>query len=160
MPKNTVKIPAYRLHKGSGQAIVQINGNRHYLGKYKSEKSEERYRRLAVVLGDVSGGLVCRDYDDSAAFGRWSAAHPNYATALPTVATARGGHVYFRAAPTDLRFVDLADGEYRGDSGHYCLLPRPMRIGRATLWRTEELRAWVDAGCPRREQWEIILRAR
>jgi hypothetical protein len=42
---------------------------------------------------------------------------------LPTVATSRGRHVYFRAAVADLRFVDLPDGEYRGDSGHYCLLP-------------------------------------
>ena len=36
----------------------------------------------------------------------------------------------FRTTPENLRFVDLRtidppeDGEYRGDSGHYCLLPR------------------------------------
>jgi hypothetical protein len=42
MPSKTVRIPAYRLQKGTGQAIVQINGARHYLGKYRSEKSEER----------------------------------------------------------------------------------------------------------------------
>jgi hypothetical protein len=29
-----------------------------------------------------------------------------------------------------------------------------MRIGRATLWRADELRAWVEAGCPRRAEWE------
>lgn len=33
-------------------------------------------------------------------------------------------------------------------------IPRPVRINRATLWRTNELRAWVDAGCPDRENWE------
>jgi predicted DNA-binding transcriptional regulator AlpA len=33
-------------------------------------------------------------------------------------------------------------------------IPRPMRIGRSTLWRADELRAWVDAGCPRRAEWE------
>jgi predicted DNA-binding transcriptional regulator AlpA len=33
-------------------------------------------------------------------------------------------------------------------------IPRPVRTGRATLWRADELRAWVDAGCPRREEWE------
>jgi predicted DNA-binding transcriptional regulator AlpA len=33
-------------------------------------------------------------------------------------------------------------------------IPRPMRIGRSTLWRLEELREWVAAGCPRREAWE------
>jgi hypothetical protein len=29
-----------------------------------------------------------------------------------------------------------------------------MRIGRSTLWRADELREWVVAGCPRRQQWE------
>jgi predicted DNA-binding transcriptional regulator AlpA len=33
-------------------------------------------------------------------------------------------------------------------------VPRPVRIGRSTLWRADELREWVDAGCPRREEWE------
>jgi predicted DNA-binding transcriptional regulator AlpA len=37
------------------------------------------------------------------------------------------------------------------------LIPRPIRIGRSTLWRTEELQAWVDAGCPRRAAWESRL---
>ena len=50
MPKKTVKIPAYRHHKGSGQAFVQINGSRRYLGKYDSEKSHELYRRLVGEL--------------------------------------------------------------------------------------------------------------
>ena len=33
-------------------------------------------------------------------------------------------------------------------------IPRPVRIGRSTLWRVEELKDWVTAGCPRREEWE------
>jgi predicted DNA-binding transcriptional regulator AlpA len=33
-------------------------------------------------------------------------------------------------------------------------IPRPVRIGRSTLWRADELREWISAGCPRREQWE------
>jgi predicted DNA-binding transcriptional regulator AlpA len=33
-------------------------------------------------------------------------------------------------------------------------IPRPVRIGRSTLWRAEELREWVAAGCPRRAEWE------
>lgn len=37
-------------------------------------------------------------------------------------------------------------------------IPRPVRIGRSTLWRTDELRAWVEAGCPRREEWEARRR--
>jgi predicted DNA-binding transcriptional regulator AlpA len=33
-------------------------------------------------------------------------------------------------------------------------IPRPVRIGRSTLWRIDELRAWVAAACPRRDVWE------
>jgi predicted DNA-binding transcriptional regulator AlpA len=33
-------------------------------------------------------------------------------------------------------------------------IPQPVRIGRSTLWRVDELRRWVDAGCPRRTEWE------
>jgi predicted DNA-binding transcriptional regulator AlpA len=33
-------------------------------------------------------------------------------------------------------------------------IPRPIRIGRSTLWRVEELHDWVAAGCPRRADWE------
>jgi predicted DNA-binding transcriptional regulator AlpA len=33
-------------------------------------------------------------------------------------------------------------------------IPRPVRIGRSTLWRADELREWVAAGCPRRAEWE------
>ena len=36
-------------------------------------------------------------------------------------------------------------------AGH---IPRPVRIGRSTLWRLEELREWVASGCPRRAEWE------
>ena len=34
------------------------------------------------------------------------------------------------------------------------LIPQPLRIGRSTLWRVDELREWVSAGCPRRDEWE------
>jgi predicted DNA-binding transcriptional regulator AlpA len=35
-------------------------------------------------------------------------------------------------------------------------IPRPVRIGRSTLWRLDELREWVAAGCPRRAEWEAL----
>ena len=34
------------------------------------------------------------------------------------------------------------------------LVPQPVRISRSTLWSVDELREWVAAGCPRREDWE------
>jgi predicted DNA-binding transcriptional regulator AlpA len=31
--------------------------------------------------------------------------------------------------------------------------PLPVRLGKAVRWRSGELRAWVNAGCPSREKW-------
>jgi prophage regulatory protein len=37
-------------------------------------------------------------------------------------------------------------------------IPAPIKIGGRTLWRVEELRAWVEAGCPDRRTWEALRR--
>lgn len=76
---------------------------------------------VAVILGEVSGGLVCRDFDTREGYEQWARAHPELAHTLPTVETARGMHVYFRS--TWRGYIVLGDGELRGDSQHYCLLP-------------------------------------
>jgi excisionase family DNA binding protein len=31
--------------------------------------------------------------------------------------------------------------------------PMPIRFGKRRLWRFSELKAWVEAGCPKREVW-------
>ncbi len=33
-------------------------------------------------------------------------------------------------------------------------IPRPVRIGRSTMWRAAELAEWTAAGCPERLEWE------
>lgn len=33
-------------------------------------------------------------------------------------------------------------------------IPKPVRLGGSTLWRLEELKSWIEAGCPRRSEWE------
>ena len=40
------RIPKYRHHKGSGQALVQIDGRRIYLGKFGSPESHDAYDRV------------------------------------------------------------------------------------------------------------------
>src|SRR4051812_21655582 len=52
---------------------------------------------LAVILGEVSGGLRARDFDRAGSYQRWAADHPELALSLPTSRTHRGYHVYFRA---------------------------------------------------------------
>ena len=34
--------------------------------------------------------------------------------------------------------------------------PKPIRLGRAARWNLNELRAWVNCGCPARFRWEIM----
>jgi hypothetical protein len=76
---------------------------------------------LAVVLGQVSGGLACRDFDQADGYHRWAQRHPADAALLPTVRTGRGYHVYGRLDQDE--FANLGDGELRADSGHYVVLP-------------------------------------
>ena len=46
----SVRLPKYRHHEGSGQAFIQANGQRTYLGKHGSPESRERYRRYVTEL--------------------------------------------------------------------------------------------------------------
>ncbi len=49
------RIPKYRLHKSTGQALVQIAGKRIYLGKHNSEESLQRYQELLAQYLLVGG---------------------------------------------------------------------------------------------------------
>jgi predicted DNA-binding transcriptional regulator AlpA len=35
-------------------------------------------------------------------------------------------------------------------------VPRPVKLGGATLWRRLELESWVATGCPSRREWEAM----
>jgi hypothetical protein len=83
--------------------------------------SKNNITGVAVITGTVSGSLAIRDFDRADAYHAWVKANPADAAILPTVQTARGCHVY--AAIDDEQFIDYGDGELRGDSGHYTLLP-------------------------------------
>lgn len=48
MPKLTNKLPAYRLHKPSGRAVVTVAGKVYYLGKYGSTESRAEYERVVA----------------------------------------------------------------------------------------------------------------
>jgi excisionase family DNA binding protein len=36
-------------------------------------------------------------------------------------------------------------------------MPKPIRLGRAVRWSLDELRAWVNHGCPPQAQWNWPL---
>jgi integrase len=46
MPTPSARLPKYRHYKPKELAVVRINGHDHYLGKYGSEESREKYNRL------------------------------------------------------------------------------------------------------------------
>jgi hypothetical protein len=94
---------------------------------------------LALVMGAVSGCVVCRDFDVLEAHQLWAAAHPELSRSLPTVETPRGRHVYLRL-PVELipepgagagGVVPLDDGELRL-AGCYCLAPPSKHRSGAT----------------------------
>jgi len=45
-----MKVPKYSRHPKTGQSYVTVNKKRHYLGKYGTPESEERYRRFIQEL--------------------------------------------------------------------------------------------------------------
>src|SRR4051812_29622301 len=46
MPRLIQSVPKYRRHRASGQALVVINGRRHYLGPHGTKASKLEYDRL------------------------------------------------------------------------------------------------------------------
>lgn len=54
--KTASVVPKYRHHKGSGQAFVQVNGHRHYLSKWNTQASKERY---AAFVAELAVNPVC-----------------------------------------------------------------------------------------------------
>lgn len=58
-PKGSFKhAPDYRLHKGTGQAVVTLSGKDHYLGKHDSAKSWEKYYRLLAEWKAMGGQIA------------------------------------------------------------------------------------------------------
>jgi predicted DNA-binding transcriptional regulator AlpA len=39
-------------------------------------------------------------------------------------------------------------------------VPRPNKLGGKTLWRVEELKRWIAAGCPDRASWQAMEAAK
>jgi hypothetical protein len=80
-----------------------------------------KYPGLAVILGQSSGNLACRDFDEADGYHVWREHYADLANTLPTVQTARGFHVYFQN-PNCRQVWKQADGELRG-AGGICILP-------------------------------------
>ena len=50
MPRLSHALPKYRKHSASGQAFVELNGHRHYLGPHETKSSKLEYDRPSRAL--------------------------------------------------------------------------------------------------------------
>lgn len=57
MPKLKNRVPSYRKHKATGQAVVTLDGRTFYLGKYNSAASRSEYSRLISEWTAEGGNL-------------------------------------------------------------------------------------------------------
>ena len=103
---------------------------------------------IAVVFGEISGGLVSRDFDSMSSYEDWRLEYPQFAKAFPTVQTPRGRHVYCRASEQNVRHIRqmmgapdgtgairLLDGELRVGVGCYSVVPPSQHPnGENYLW--------------------------
>lgn len=87
---------------------------------------------LGIILGDVSGGLAVRDFDDPDAYESWKAQFPKFAETLPTVRTDRGFHVYARIPGYKTR--KLGDGELRAEKAYVVAPPSMHASGAEYSW--------------------------
>ena len=64
MPRKS-SVPAYRLHKASGQARTILNGRHVYLGKFGSPESRQQYARILAEAALPAGPPTTSDKQDS-----------------------------------------------------------------------------------------------
>jgi hypothetical protein len=97
-------------------------------------------RNIAVVLGEVSNGIACRDFDTNEGYKVWAKEYTNLANTLPTVKTARGYHVFYKGNVTGRKDITDVEGKHLGElrgSSHLCLLP-------PSLHPTGEEYRWIN----------------
>ena len=88
---------------------------------------------LGLIPGKISGNIRVRDFDNPGAYKFWSELYPELASSLPTVRTARGFHVYFRADIED-KVTVFEDGELRAGAGLVVLPPSIHPDGQPYEW--------------------------
>src|SRR4051812_11846043 len=111
MPASRPRVPSYRLHKPSGQAVVTIAGRDVYLGKHGTPGSRAEYDRL---------------------ISEWMAAGRASVTPAPRSAGAPESDV--SVAEILLAYLRFADGSYRKD-GEPTREPSLLRLSFRPLHR-------------------------
>jgi len=90
MPKRpALRVPSYRRHKPSGQAVVTLNGRMIYLGRYGSRRSRAEYDRLVGEWLAAGRSLPLAEADLTVAelaarYWRWAKLYYRDADGRPT----------------------------------------------------------------------------
>ncbi len=124
--------------QGIGLSIIPIGRDKRPAVKWRRfqrEAADENLIRewfdrrddlgLGIVLGNVSGHLVARDFDIHEAWRSWASEYPKLERMLPCVETSRGRHVYARI--TGCPAITYDDGELRA-SGQYVVAPPSLHL--------------------------------
>jgi len=102
---------------------------------------------IALIMGAVSGGLACRDFDREGAYERWKDQYPALAGSLPTQKTGRGFHVFMQldqegearvrralGKPDGKGAITLPDGELRMGNSYCVAAPSLHANGTRYTW--------------------------
>lgn len=111
MPRLSTAVPKYRRHRGSGQALVVLNGREHYLGGYGSPASRAEYNRLT---------------------GQWSAAQR---APLSTVET-RGGYTVIEVIAAYLQLAQKYYRKHGEQTSEYTSILHALKFVRPDYGRT------------------------
>jgi predicted DNA-binding transcriptional regulator AlpA len=110
--------------------------------------TEPRSGPAVVCLLDALDRAVRRSAASAVATG---AAADQDAPVLPLAATASPAPRM--AAPEAAAFCGVSEATWWRQHAA-AKVPKPVKIGRRTLWDRDELRDWLAAGCPDRRTWE------
>jgi hypothetical protein len=83
MPRLVHSVPQYRLHKGSGQAVVSLHGKDYYLDPWKFLASQVEYDRHTTPVTGRGGCHPRRCHSDGASGARGARAHRHQACTRP-----------------------------------------------------------------------------
>lgn len=150
---------------GHGFAVIPIAGKKPVVRwkQYQRRRPTESDLRqlfagdsatgLAVICGNVSGGLVVRDFDTEDSYLAWQLSHQPLSEVLPTVQTGRGFHIYF--ANGHRKITTLGDGELRGAG--YVLAPPSIHTSGS---RYEWINPLLDGPLPEIDPFAVGLAER
>lgn len=68
---------------------------------------------------------------------------------LPLLLTAKAAATYLGFTRTSFYRYDITG-----------VTPQSLHLGGRRFWRRDELRAWVEAGCPPRHKWDVLVKAK